>query len=318
MTRKKIITRISNEIGNQLFMYASTYAIAKKLKRSLILDDESAFKSSKNISRYALNNFKITSEVANKKFKYLGFVGYMKRKLLKKIDFFKKKKNFFVEKKDKSKITNFNKEIYQLMLSDNLFIEGYFESEKYFLDIRNEILNEFNFLRIKDFQNSPFYQDLIKENSISICFRQNRFVEGKKKNKDTRNYFKSENFSNEQISYINTAINFFNNKINSPKFFLWSNNAKNIDLNLFKSNVSIVDHDAKFCENIDKRALDLFLISQCHHHIVVPSSFNWWGAWLSKRKNKIICRPSDNFFSDFKLNNLDFWPDTWIEINEKN
>ena len=33
---KKIITRISNELGNQLFMYASTFAIAKKLGLSLI------------------------------------------------------------------------------------------------------------------------------------------------------------------------------------------------------------------------------------------------------------------------------------------
>jgi len=69
--------------------------------------------------------------------------------------------------------------------------------------------------------------------------------------------------------------------------------------------------------NVDKRALDLFLISNCNHHIVIPSSFNWWGAWLSKKNDKIICRPSNNFFSDFKVNNNDFWPKNWIEINEK-
>ena len=69
---KKIITRISNEIGNQLFMYASTFAIARKLNRKLIIDNESAFKSRKNISSYALHNFNISSKIAEHKFKYLG------------------------------------------------------------------------------------------------------------------------------------------------------------------------------------------------------------------------------------------------------
>ena len=40
--KKKITVRISNEIGNQLFMYASSYAIAERLNRSLFIDDESS------------------------------------------------------------------------------------------------------------------------------------------------------------------------------------------------------------------------------------------------------------------------------------
>ena len=57
----KFIVRISNEIGNQMFMYASTFAIAKKLNRSLYIDDETAFLTRKNISKYALNNFNLSS-----------------------------------------------------------------------------------------------------------------------------------------------------------------------------------------------------------------------------------------------------------------
>ena len=39
MTKKKIITRIYNEIGNQLFMYASTFGIAKKFNRKIFIDN---------------------------------------------------------------------------------------------------------------------------------------------------------------------------------------------------------------------------------------------------------------------------------------
>ena len=58
--KKKIIIRISNEIGNQLFMYASSLGIAKKLDRELYIDDESSFKTRKNISKFGLDNFKIS------------------------------------------------------------------------------------------------------------------------------------------------------------------------------------------------------------------------------------------------------------------
>ena len=92
---KKIILRTSNEIGNQMFMYASAFAIAKKLRRKLLIDNETAFKVRQNISSYGLSNFEITSEIATKSLKFLNFNGYLKRKILKKIDFFKKKKKLF-------------------------------------------------------------------------------------------------------------------------------------------------------------------------------------------------------------------------------
>ena len=72
----------------------------------------------------------------------------------------------------------------------------------------------------------------------------------------------------------------------------------------------------KYKQIFDLRILSLYLLKHCHHHIVTPSSFNWWGAWLSMNSDKIITRPSESFFSEFKLNNLDFWPENWIKINE--
>ena len=64
MIDKKIIIRLSNELGNQMFMYASSLGISKKLNRSLIVDNETAYLLKKNISKYGLNNFRITSDIA--------------------------------------------------------------------------------------------------------------------------------------------------------------------------------------------------------------------------------------------------------------
>ena len=104
----------------------------------------------------------------------------------------------------------------------------------------------------------------------------------------------SNQFRDEQIKYINKSIDYIK-KVDHPTFYLWSNDLDNIDMSQFKSDITKIYHNNDQ-KNIDKRALDLFLISQCKHHITIPSSFNWWGAWLSSSKNGIICRPDDNFF----------------------
>ena len=56
MKKKSLVMRISNEIGNQMFMYASGLCLANKLKRDLIIDNESSYKIKKNISKFGLNN----------------------------------------------------------------------------------------------------------------------------------------------------------------------------------------------------------------------------------------------------------------------
>lgn len=309
----KFIVRISNEIGNQMFMYASTFAIAKKLNRSLYIDDETAFLARKNISKYALNNFNLSTQTAVKKDKFIGIFGYIKRKILKKINPFLRKKVFYIEPKNFDKITNFDEKIFNIKLAHKTYLEGYFETEKYFKDLKEVILNEFSFIDAMTFKKNRFYNELIKKNSVSICLRQNRFIEGKNpKNYDLINL--STQFRDEQIKYINKSIDYIKKKVDHPTFYLWSNDLDNIDMSQFKSDITKIYHNNDQ-KNIDKRALDLFLISQCKHHITIPSSFNWWGAWLSSSKNGIICRPDDNFFSNFHVNNKDFWPNNWIKIS---
>ena len=313
--KNKLILRLSNDLGNQMFMYASALGISKKLNRSLLIDNETAYLSKKNICRYGLNNFKITSEIAPNKYKFLGTGGYLKRKILKKIDSFTTNKKFFIEPKDDYKVTYFNNDIFTKSFSNTIYLEGYFETQKYFIDIKDEIINEFNFKDSEKYKKSPFYTQLNQENSVAICIRQNRFSEGIGKKNNAENLTKSVNFSKEQIAYINKSIKFFKSKINNPIFYLWSNDFNELDNFLFTEKINKVIHSENIDTNIDKRALDLFLLTQCGNHIVIPSSFNWWGAWLSQKKDKIILRPSNSFFSVFRVNNKNFWPNNWTKIN---
>ncbi len=303
--KNKLIIRLSNNIGNQMFMYASAYAFAKKLDRELLVDDETAYKGKRNIYKYYLDIFNFHSKKAPVNLKFLGMSGYLRRKALKYLDKFRKIKNFYIEPKDINKNTLFNKDALIGDFKNFLYVEGHFETEKYFNNYSNEIREEYTFKNTDSLKNNAFYKDIKNSNSVCICVRQNRFSERKRDitKKDDEN---SLNFTKEQINYIKRAVDIIKTKVSNPKFFLWSNDYKNLN-NYFLKNEHVI-------VSTNKIASDLFLMTQVKHFVVIPSSYNWWGAWLGENKNKIVLRPSDNHFSNFRLNNRDFWPKSWIEV----
>lgn len=307
---KTLTFRISNELGNQLFMYASAYAIARKLNRKLYIDDETAFLSKKNISRYALDNFNISSEIADNDHKFKSFLGYLKRKFLIKTDHFRKNKFFHIEKKNINKITSFQEDIINQSFNDNLFMEGHFESEKYFIDYKDEISSEFIFKKADLYKKNSYFNTIVNSNSISLCIRQNRFIEGKGNNTN-ENKRKSWEFTLEQISYINKSVELIKSKVNDAKFFLWSNDFTKLESKLFNFEYQKINLN-NINENIDRRILSLYLLTQCKHFVVTTSSFNWWGAWLCSNQNKLIIRPSS--FKNFTINNSDLWPESWLYV----
>ena len=313
--KKKIILRLSNEIGNQMFMYASAYSISKKMNRELFLDNETAFLSKKNISKFGLDNFEISTSISDDKFKFKTSLGYLKRKFLIKSDFLRSKKRFYLESKDKNKITNFDESFIDDNYDDIFYLEGHFESPKYFDIHEKDLRNEFRFKNESKFKESHIFKEIDDVNAVGFCIRQNRFNEGKGRN-TPNNIKNSKNYSNEQIKYINKSAHFIKNKLPDAKFYLWSNDFTNLKKEDLKFDFNVVD-TSSFKDNFELRAFNLFLLSSCKHFIVTPSTFNWWGAWLGKNHNKIVTRPSENFFSLFKINNIDFWPNNWIKINEK-
>ena len=289
-----------------MFMYAHAYALSKKLNRELYIDNESAYLRKKSVGSYKLDRFNISSKIIENQYKFLSIFQYLKRKYFTKLDYFKKNKIFYKEKLGVNKKTHYYNE-HELNKNKNflIYIRGHFESEKYFLNCRESIHKELSFKNEKQYQKNIYYKYILNNNVVAITVRQNRFNE--------RNYSqttdlllkkKSDFFLIKQIQYIKKAVSYFKNKVKNPKFLIWSNDFSNLD-KYFSSNFIFVKNSNK-----NKDLTDLYLLSHCKYFIVSPSTFSWWGAWLSKRKGKICVRPKNLNVS----NNKDFWPKEWKSI----
>ena len=90
---KKLVVRIANGLGNQLFTYASAYAFAKQLNRELLIDEKSGFLNEERKIKYELNYFNITSKLSANEYKFDNQLKNIKRFLLKRIDKFSRTNN---------------------------------------------------------------------------------------------------------------------------------------------------------------------------------------------------------------------------------
>ena len=305
--RKKIIVRLGEGLGNQLFMYANAYSLSKNLNYDLYIDDISGFYQKKNRLRgqkFMLDKLCIDTPLAEDYEKINSILKYIKKKILQFSDSFKNKKEFLIEKK--LKINNKKTSSYQNhnlnKLSDIVYVEGHYECEKYFINFREDLVKKFSVKKnlIKDNK----YKDLlVNSNSVSIHIRRHKYSEQVHEKRQLRRLNKSNEYTQNTISYIKKSVTFMEKKITNPKFFIWTNDfegiEKDFDPNKF---VFVKDNDS---------INDFHLFTFAKHFIVGTSSYHWWGAWLNINKDKICTRPP------LQLNpsdNIEFYPEKWVEI----
>lgn len=107
--------------------------------------------------------------------------------------------------------------------------------------------------------------------------------------------------------------------IEDYNFVVFSNDiefAKNL---LTGDNIWFVDPigGEKICTDSEKE--DLALLSLCDHHIISNSSYPFWGAFLSKNKNKKIICPTNYLKANHQSSwiNGNWYPPNWINIDNK-
>lgn len=174
---------------------------------------------------------------------------------------------------------------------DNCLIDGYFQSEKYFINNKEKILQLFDIdKKTFEYLNKKYYNILNDDNTCSIHVRRGDFLNIPFYNKLNMNYY------NKAIESIGKDKHFviFSNDI------IWCReNFKNL-------NVTFIEGEKDY--------VDLYLMSLCKNNITANSTFSWWGAYLNKNENKKIITPKIWFYNTHS--NEDIVPDEWIKINE--
>lgn len=292
-----IIARMQGGLGNQLFIYAAARCLAIKNVVPLKLDIVSGFKNDRLGRRYCLQRFNIKAEIASK---YESFdfclgreVQYFLRKASKIIPI--EKRRYITQESAKV-----DPRILDLKVRGRIFLEGYWQSEKYFAEIADIIREEFTFKEDQTGQNKEFAQMISSSSSVSVHVRRGDYVSQPK----TRRIHHVCG-----PDYYRRCIGEIAGRVGNPHFFVFSDDTRWCRENLqLDYPVTFVNHNGP-----DKSHEDLRLMSQCRHHIIANSSFSWWGAWLNSNENKIVLAPK-NWFAKTIIGAEDIVPDGWMKM----
>jgi len=285
-----IAINLRGGLGNQMFQYAAGLSLAKKNNSELLMDT-SWFENidpKDTVRKYELDCFLLDQNIVDKV--DIELTGEMNRLglVLNRI----KKSNYFTEYVEASTI--FDKKFYSL--KGNVYLIGYFQSEKYFIDIRKDLLKQFKFKNKTNSKNKKIIEETKKTNSVSIHIRRGDYVS----NKNASNFHGLQG-----MNYYKKALRVIDSKIKDPRYFVFSD-----DIDWCKKNLAI--KNTIFVSN-KKGSEDLRIMASCKHNIIANSSFSWWGAWLGENDDKVVISPK-SWFKSREADSSDIIPSRWQKI----
>ena len=265
-----IIIKIKGGLGNQLFQYAVGRALALHHRLPLKLD-LTIFKTYK-LHRYLLDQFAIQADIATEDeiIKLKGrnnvlFSALRKAGLVKRKSYLKEKRSSY-----------FDASVFK---NDDVYLDGYWQNELYFSDIREELLRDLTSISSMSDLGVVYMEGIKKSNSVSLHVRRG-------------NYLNLKNFNVLDIDYYMKAVEYIRKNVEKPTFYIFSD-----DLEWCKNSLGFLDN-CIFVDSTKTEIDDLKLMSFCKHNIIANSSFSWWGAWLNQNCKKTVIAPKGWLLND--------------------
>jgi hypothetical protein len=184
-----------------------------------------------------------------------------------------------------------------------VYLQGYWQSEKYFRDIHETIREEFTFPA--DTENdylSELFNLIRQTNSVAVHVRRGDYATDKMTN-SVHGLLPTE--------YYLGAIRLIKQKQINPVFFVFSDDPQWVSESFPNEPGYVIINHKKPVRNY----VDMMLMSACKHNIIANSSYSWWGAWLNNNPGKIVIAPEKWYTEGNNAEVIkDRIPEGWITI----
>ncbi|WP_051212665.1 alpha-1,2-fucosyltransferase [Butyrivibrio fibrisolvens] len=285
-----IIVGLNGGLGNQMFQYA-LYLKLKSLGKEVFIDDEILVNKLNNVKALKIFDvFDLEYDLCDKKTRdkmadvSIDVLSRLRRK------YFGKRSHAGTYYHEDDLDNNYHADVLSL---DDKYLEGNWQSEKYFEDIREIILKNYSF-NISDTKLNNLCNEIGNCNSVSIHIRRGDYLG---------------NSLYESIcteTYYEKAIEYFKEHVNNPVFFIFSDDIEYAKKQYQGEEFVVIEG---FYGN--RSHYDMYLMSKCKYNIVANSSFSWWGAWLNVYSEKIVLCP-EKWSTEYEFK---YTPcDSWIKI----
>lgn len=281
-----VVVKLNGGLGNQLFQYAAALRLALKHRAQLKMDIRQFTQLLAHTTprQYELKHFAIRGSLLPPDTVWRRW--WRRATLQPRLTVIKEKHYHF--------------DPAILGLGDNIYLDGYWQTAKYFSDVRQHVLDEFRVKTPLTERSRRLSARMHASNSVAVHIRRGDYVA----NPTTRQYH---GVCSE--AYYAAAAQRLTQRVHDISWYIFSDDIPWCRQHLkLPGATTFVDH------NGPERAYDdLRLMSACKHFIIANSSFGWWGAWLSLSPQKIVIAPK-RWFNTPAMNTTDVVPSDWITL----
>ena len=183
---------------------------------------------------------------------------------------------------------HFNEDLFK-NCPDNVSLYGFFQTEKYFKHIEDEIRQDFKFNSKIQAESEPIVEEVFDQSPIALHIRRGDFL------------INSGNHHNLSLEWYEKALSKFDP---DREVILFTDDP------FWASAQELFKPDRFLLSEGNSSYHDLYLMTQCSDFIIANSTFSWWGAWLANTGR--VVAPSKWFGpNNAHLDTKDLYPDHW-------